>query len=95
MTDMPGGSMGQTSWLGRFRDVTAKWRWPLLIMGALFLGFSVIFPQIGLLEWVALIPALPVILTLTADPTVKYRRLYGLGLVFFWPFYIVNFHWFL
>ena len=95
MTDMPGGSMGQTSWLGRFRDITVKWRWPLLIVGTLLLGFSVIFPQIGLLEWIALLPALPVILTLTADPTVKYRRLYGLGLVFFWPFYIVNFHWFL
>ena len=72
-----------------------KWRWPLLIASALLMGFSVIFPQIGLLEWVALLPAIPVILTVTADPTVKYRRLYGLGLGFFWPFYIVNFHWFL
>ncbi len=90
-----GGSMGQTSWFGRIRDITARWRWPLLILGALLLGFSVIFPQIGLLEWVALLPALPVIFTLTADPTVRYRRLYGFGLVFFWPFYIVNFHWFL
>ena len=72
-----------------------KWRWPLLIASALLMGFSVIFPQIGLLEWVALLPAIPVILTVTADPTMKYRRLYGLGLGFFWPFYIVNFHWFL
>ena len=72
-----------------------KWRWPLLIASALLMGFSVIFPQIGLLEWVALLPAIPVILGVTADPTVKYRRLYGLGLGFFWPFYIVNFHWFL
>ena len=72
-----------------------KWRWPLLIASALLMGFSVIFPQIGLLEWVALLPAIPVILTVTADKTVKYRRLYGLGLGFFWPFYIVNFHWFL
>ena len=90
-----GGSMGQTSWLGRIRDITARWRWPLLILGALLLGFSVIFPQIGLIEWVALLPALPVIFTLTADPAVKYRRLYGFGLIFFWLFYIVNFHWFL
>ena len=72
-----------------------KWRWPLLIASALLMGFSVIFPQIGLLEWVALLPAIPVILTVTADPTVKYRRLYGLGLCFFWPFYAVSFHWFL
>lgn len=95
MTDRLGGSMGQTSWMGRIRDLTVKWRWPLLILGSLLLGLSVIFPQIGLLEWIALIPSMAVILTITTDPTVKYRRLYGLGLAFFWPFYIVNFHWFL
>ena len=95
MMTLLGGSMGQTSWLGRFRDITARWRWPLLIIGSLILGFSVIFPQIGIIEWVALVPALPVIFNLTADTTVRYRRLYGYGLVFFWPFYIVNFHWFL
>lgn len=95
MSDTIGGSMRQSPWYGKLRDLTVKWRWPLLILGSLLLSFSVIFPQIGLLEWIALIPALPVILTLTADPTVKYRRLYGLGLAFFWPFYIVSFHWFL
>ena len=95
MMTLTGGSLGQTSWLGRIRDITARWRWPLLLTGALLLGFSVIFPQIGLVEWVALLPALPVIFNLTADRTVGYRRLYGYGLVFFWPFYIVNFHWFL
>ncbi len=95
MTDRLGGSMGQTTAYGHIRDLSVKWRWPLLLIGALLLGLTVIFPRIGSLEWVALIPALLSILTLTADPTVKYRRLYGLGLAFFWPFYIVNFHWFL
>lgn len=95
MTNRPNGHIGQTSWLGRIRDITVKWRWPLLIVGALLLGFSVIFPRIGLIEWVALLPALPVILMYTADPTVRYRRLYGMGVVFFLCFYVVNFHWFL
>ena len=67
----------------------------LLLLSSVILGFTVIFPQIGLLEWVALTPAIPVVLAVTSDKTVKYRRLYGLGLLFFWPFYIICFHWFL
>jgi len=95
MSHLLGGSLGQTSPLGFLRDLVSKRRWLLLLTGSVLLGFTVIFPQIGLLEWVALIPAFPVILLVTADPTVRYRRLYGLGLLFFWPFYIICFHWFL
>ena len=76
------------------RDFVAKWRWLILSVGGVLFALTVIYPQIGAFEWIALIPAFWVILTLTADSTVKYRRLYGLGLVFFWPFYAVNFHWF-
>ncbi len=94
MTDILGGSMGQTSLYGFLRDTAVKWRWLILPLGGILFALTVIFPQIGLLEWIALIPALLSILTLTADPTVKYRRLYGLGLAFFWPFFAVNFHWF-
>ncbi len=94
MTDILGGSMGQTSRYGSLRDIAVKWRWLILPLGGILFALTVIFPQIGAFEWIALIPALFTILTLTADPTVKYRRLYGLGLVFFWPFYAVNFHWF-
>ena len=94
MTDILGGSGGQTSLYGALRDMVAKRPWIILPAGGLLFAMTVIFPQVGLLEWVALIPALLAILTLTADPAVGYRRLYGLGLVFFWPFYIVSFHWF-
>ena len=83
------------SWQSLIRDFAVKWRWPLLLLGSVLLGLTVIFPQIGSLEWIALIPALLPILTLTPDLTVKYRRLYGWGLVFFWVFYAINFHWFL
>ncbi|MBP3665537.1 MAG: apolipoprotein N-acyltransferase [Clostridia bacterium] len=83
------------SWQSLIRDFAVKWRWPLLLLGSVLLGLTVIFPQIGSLEWIALIPALLPILTLTPDPTVKYRRLYGWGLIFFWVFYAINFHWFL
>ena len=72
-----------------------KWRWPLLLAGALLTGLCVIFPQIGLFEWVALVPACAVILTVTADTGVSYRRLYGMGVAFFQCYFMVNFHWFL
>ena len=95
MSDRMSGFTGQTSPLGALRDLASRRRVLLLILGAALLGFTVIFPQIGLLEWVALLPAIPAVLSATADPSVKYRRLYGLGLTFFWPFYIICFHWFL
>lgn len=76
------------------REFVSKRRWLLLPLGGILFALTVIFPQIGAFEWIALIPALLTILPLTADPTVKYRRLYGMGLAFFWPFYAVNFHWF-
>ena len=95
MSDLMGGSMGQTSPLGLLRDLAAKRRWVLLLISSVIMGFAVIFPQIGFLEWFALIPAIPAILSATTDAGVKYRRLYGLGLLFFWPFYIIGFHWFL
>ena len=80
MTDILGGSGGQTSVYGALRDMVAKRPWIILSVGGLLFAMTVIFPQVGLLEWVALIPALLAILTLTADPAVGYRRLYGLGL---------------
>ena len=76
------------------RDSVSKRKWLILPLGGILFALTVIFPQIGSFEWIALIPALLAILTLIPNPTVKYRRLYGLGLVFFWPFYAVNFHWF-
>ena len=76
------------------REFVSKRRWLLLPLGGILFALTVILPQIGAFEWIALIPALLTILPLTADHTVKYRRLYGMGLAFFWPFYAVNFHWF-
>ena len=84
-----------SSWSERVHCAVTAFRWPLLILGALLLGLTVIFPQVGLLEWVALIPAFCAILALTADKTVRYPLLYLMGLVFFLTFYLVNFHWFL
>ena len=93
--DMSGSLLRDRTLAGRLRSAPAYVRWLLLVGGAVLTGFTVLFPQIGLLEWVSLIPSVAVILTLAADPTVILRRMYLYGLAFFESYYLVIFHWFL
>ncbi len=74
-----------------------KWaRWLLLLTGAVLTALAVSYPaQIGFLEWVTLIPSALVILRLATDETVKLRKMWGIGLLFFWCYYAIVFHWFL
>ncbi len=79
----------------RFSAFLLKYRWLLLLGGALLMGLAVIFPQVGVFQWVILIPSLWVIFTRLSDRGVRYRVLYGMGFCFFWVYYTVCFHWFL
>lgn len=92
---MTGNAVATPIAFPRLRAMILCLRWPLLLLGGLLLGFTVIFPQIGLAEWIALMPALAVLFVVAADPAVKLRRLYGMGLGFFLSFLLVTFHWFL
>ncbi len=69
--------------------------WLLLLSGALLLGLCILFPALGVLEWVALAPSGLAILTAARDRSIRLRRMYGYGFCFFGCFYLVNFHWFL
>ncbi|MBR2354035.1 MAG: apolipoprotein N-acyltransferase [Clostridia bacterium] len=71
------------------------WRLGLLAAGGILTGLCLVFPVLGVLEWVSMIPAGLVILRLLADPSVRLRRIYGYGLFFFMSFYLTVFHWFL
>ncbi len=82
-------------WKERLPAVVDRYALPLLILSGLLLGFTVIFPQIGILEWLALLPAVAVLLVRASDPAVRLRRLYGMGVVFFLSYLLVTFHWFL
>ena len=53
------------------RELVTAWKWLILPLGGILFALTVIFPQIGAFEWIALIPALLVILTIASDPTVK------------------------
>ncbi len=76
--------------------LTEKKGFRFLLLGAsgLLTGLTLVFPTIGLLEWLTLIPAGIFLLEVSADPSVKLRRLYGYGLFFFYCYYLTIFHWF-
>ena len=40
------------------RELVTKWKWLILPLGGILFALTVIFPQIGAFEWIALIPAL-------------------------------------
>ncbi len=79
----------------RIRALADRYACLVLFLGGLALGFTVIFPQIGLLEWFALIPCVLVLLVYAPARGVRLRRMYGMGLVFFLSYLLVTFHWFL
>ncbi|MBQ7384253.1 MAG: apolipoprotein N-acyltransferase [Clostridia bacterium] len=69
-------------------------RFGLLALGAILTGLTLVFPQIGIIEWVSLIPAVIALIKICEDESVRRRGLYGYGFFFFMCFYLVNYHWF-
>ena len=66
----------------------------LLIIGGVLTGLTIVFPQIGFLEWVTLVPAAIFVLSRIDSDEYRARKIYGYGLLFFMSFYVVVFHWF-
>ncbi len=56
---------------------------------------TLVLPEIGFFEWISLIPVCIVVLRRAADREVKLRSLYLDGLVAFYSFYLVCYHWFI
>ncbi len=68
-------------------------RFALLAAGAVLTALTLVFPNIGILEWITLVPAGVVILNMT-DSGIKLRRAYLWGLYFFMCYGLMLFHWF-
>jgi apolipoprotein N-acyltransferase len=81
--------IGAHPWLRSARRMSA-----LLAASGILTGLCVCFPVMGVLEWVSLVPALAVFFSQAADESVPLRRLYRHGLIFFYAFSLVIFHWF-
>ncbi len=70
-------------------------RFLCLLTGALLTGLTLVFPTVGFLEWITLIPVGIFLLDYASRSETRLRHLYGYGLLFFWSFYLVVFHWFI
>lgn len=66
----------------------------LLGLSGILTGLTLVFPQIGFLEWVSLVPMALALFAIADDERVKLRHIYLYGLYFFGIFYVVCFHWF-
>lgn len=69
-------------------------RFLLLLLGGVLTALTLIFTELWLFEWIALVPAGLVFLYLAERKTMRFRSWYGYGFVFFWGYYIIVFHWF-
>ena len=72
-----------------------KYRFALLGVSGLLTALTLIFPKVGFFEWVTLIPAALVLISLTEDKEIRLRTVYGYGAFFFMCFYLTIYHWFL
>lgn len=66
----------------------------LLIFSGALTALPIVFPSIGFLQWVSVIPAALVLIVSADDESVKLRRMYWRGILYFWSFYAVALHWF-
>jgi apolipoprotein N-acyltransferase len=81
------------------KPMNARVRLILLALSGLLTGMTIILPVLGALEWIALVPAMAVLLDMARQQDngerFSVRRTYGLGLLFYMCYYLVNFHWFM
>ena len=77
------------------KDTRPSIRFLVLILSGVLTGLTVAFPIIGFLEWITIIPAAVILLRRGNDKTVKLRSVYLDGLVFFYGYYLVCWHFFL
>ncbi|MBR2019511.1 MAG: apolipoprotein N-acyltransferase [Clostridia bacterium] len=70
-----------------------RFRMPYLLLGAAFTALTLIFPQIGLLEWITMIPLMIGVYRLCEDSTCSLKKAYGYGFVTVYVFYFIIYHW--
>ncbi len=70
-------------------------RFSALAAGGVLTGLTLIFPEIGFIEWLTLIPVGVLLLALCDDEKIRCRGMYGYGFFFFMCYYTVVFHWFI
>ena len=67
----------------------------LLAVSAFLTGLTLVFPAVGFLEWLTLVPVCLFLFRFASDEGVRLRTLYRWGCLFFYCYYLTTFHWFL
>ncbi len=77
------------------RLLYSRFKTPLwLIISGLLTSLPLIFSGLAFLQWVSMIPMALILMQKSGDRSIKLRRLYGMGLLYFWAYYSLSFHWF-
>ncbi len=67
----------------------------LLPLGGILTALCLVFPSVGFLQWVTMVPALVWLFAAVArEERLRYRAFYGAGVLYFLPFYLTIYHWF-
>ncbi len=72
--------------------ITSPWMLPL---GGVLTALPLLFPKVGVLGFATMVPALLFLFSAAREGTVRLRRFYAYGFFYFFPFYFVNYYWFL
>lgn len=73
-----------------------RWKNFLLLgLGGALTGLTLVFTEVGFLEWLTLLPVGIFLLCEADADNRRCRGLYGYGFFFFMCFYVVVFHWFI
>lgn len=67
----------------------------LLAVGAILTGLTLVFPRVGFLQWITMIPLIIGAYRICSDETVRLRHAYGYGFLTVLLYYIVLYHWFI
>ena len=72
-----------------------RWkRYLLILLGSVLTVLTLIFPKLGFLEWLSLVPLGIFLLDVADSDGIRLRGMYGYGMLFFTPFYIALYYWF-
>lgn len=67
---------------------------PLLMSGAVLTAMILVFPVLGVLQWISMIPIFMGVYCLLEDPLLKGKKAYLYGFLTVYVYYFILYHWF-
>ena len=67
----------------------------MLILSGAVSALPLIVTELGFVQWISLIPAAIILFRYAKDTSIKLKKVYLGGLIFFEGYFLVVFHWFI